>query len=175
MAHTEPEVLHRALQAEFDALYRFSRRMGLSEADTEDALQEVALVCLKKQSATDTTVENPRAYLFGVMFKVATRIRDSARRRGGHAPLDDVSLPDSQATPEEALQNHDTQRLLDGILDTLSDDERAVLILCDIEEQTMAEVATHLDVAPGTVASRLRRARENFSRARTRLERRMHP
>ena len=40
---------------------------------------------------------------------------------------------------------------------------RAVLVLHELEEMTMADIATTLDLAPGTVASRLRRARAAFS------------
>ena len=163
------ESLAQVLHVEFDALYRFSRRMGLAEADTEDVLQEVALVCAKRGS--DADIDNARAYLFGIAFKVATRIRDRVRKNAPDAELDDVAVLDPKATPEEALAERQARKLLDAILASLPDDERAVFILCDIEEQTMAEVALHLDLAPGTVASRLRRARENFAAARVRLDR----
>jgi RNA polymerase sigma-70 factor (ECF subfamily) len=41
-------------------------------------------------------------------------------------------------------------------------DLRTVFILYEVEEMTMAEIATVLQIPPGTVASRLRRAREDF-------------
>ncbi|MGC4070580.1 MAG: sigma factor-like helix-turn-helix DNA-binding protein [Polyangiaceae bacterium] len=42
---------------------------------------------------------------------------------------------------------------------------RAVFALYELEEVTMAKIAQLLDIPPGTVASRLRRAREWFTRA----------
>ena len=167
MVSRAPVLLTDVLAEEFDALYRFARRMGLAEADTEDALQEVALVCAQKSSAE---VENGRAYLFGITYKVASRLRERKRKHDPTEPLEDIVIADPHASPEEALQEREARRLLDAILDSLPDDERAVLILCDIEEQTMAEVASELGLPPGTVASRLRRARESFVAARTRLE-----
>jgi RNA polymerase sigma-70 factor (ECF subfamily) len=50
-----------------------------------------------------------------------------------------------------------------------------VFVLFELEGMTMAEIATSLDVPPGTVASRLRRARELFAAAVSRIEsRRTH-
>ncbi|CAN5652966.1 RNA polymerase sigma factor [soil metagenome] len=162
-------VLDRALRTELDALYRFARRMGLMEADAEDVLQEVALVCARKG---DVEVENARAYLFGVAFKIATRIRDRVRREAPPSLAMPNVASDPSDGPEAALQDRQARRLLDAILDSLPDDERAVFILCEIEEETMAEVAVQLSLPAGTVASRLRRARESFANARKRLERR---
>ena len=44
-----------------------------------------------------------------------------------------------------------------------------MFILFELEEMTMAEVAALLSLAPGTVASRLRRAREEFQAAVSRM------
>jgi RNA polymerase sigma-70 factor (ECF subfamily) len=48
------------------------------------------------------------------------------------------------------------------ILDELSLDLRAVFVLHELEEQTIADIATILGIPPGTAASRLRRARTLF-------------
>ncbi len=167
----QASALDQALRADFDALYRFTRRMGLTESDAEDVLQEVALVCAKKRDLVLVTVESARAYLFGVTYKVATRARERSRRAAPDVELDAVSVPDPNGGPEEALQELEARQLLDAILATLPEGERAVFVLCEIEEQTMAEVAAHLAIPPGTVASRLRRARVGFADARKRLER----
>jgi len=46
---------------------------------------------------------------------------------------------------------------------------RAVFVLSEIEELTMAEIAVLMAIPPGTVASRLRRARVQFSEHVARL------
>jgi len=173
--HTFPDQaaneLDRVFRAEIDALYRFARRMGVREADAEDVLQDVALVCARRGAAH---VQNARSFLFGVTFKVATRTRDRARRSAPPATDGDSTweAADPADGPEAALNDRRARRLLDEILCSLPDDERAVFVLCEIEEETMADVAVQLGIPPGTVASRLRRARETFTQERRRLERR---
>ena len=48
-------------------------------------------------------------------------------------------------------------------------DLRTVFVLFELEELTMAEIAELLGLAPGTVASRLRRARQDYGAAVHRL------
>src|SRR5207248_3257115 len=61
------------------------------------------------------------------------------------------------ATPAEPRP--DWLPLLDEELSRLSDRHRAVVVLSDLEGKTRREVAQHLGVPEGTVASRLARAR----------------
>ena len=49
---------------------------------------------------------------------------------------------------------------------------RAVFVLAELEEMTMAEIAAMTDTPPGTVASRLRRARAAFGEQVARLHER---
>jgi RNA polymerase sigma-70 factor (ECF subfamily) len=48
-------------------------------------------------------------------------------------------------------------------------DLRAVFVLYELEQLTSAEIAELLQIPPGTVASRLRRARESFESCVARL------
>ena len=48
------------------------------------------------------------------------------------------------------------------LLDGLTDELRTVFVLSEIEGESMAGIAALLGLPPGTVASRLRRAREKF-------------
>jgi RNA polymerase sigma-70 factor (ECF subfamily) len=74
------------------------------------------------------------------------------------------ALPDAQPTPEAALDRARQRRMLDAILARLDLELRSVFILYELEGMTMAEIASELSLPPGTVASRLRRARERFER-----------
>ena len=65
---------------------------------------------------------------------------------------------------EELLEQKQQRALLDRILQSMSDAFREVLTLYEIEELTLPEVAVALEIPEGTAASRLRRAREEFSR-----------
>ena len=52
--------------------------------------------------------------------------------------------------------------MLDRALDAMPGDLRTVFVLFEIEEMTMAEISNVIEIPAGTVASRLRRAREVF-------------
>ena len=71
--------------------------------------------------------------------------------------------------PEEKL---DARRLVLQVLARLPERHRSVLVLHEGEEQTVPEIAELLGIPAGTVASRLRRAREEMKasllRARSR-------
>ena len=58
-------------------------------------------------------------------------------------------------------------------LDALPDDLRTVFVLFEVEEMASADIAAALDLPLGTVASRLRRAREAFGTAAKRVRARM--
>ena len=62
--------------------------------------------------------------------------------------------------------------MLDGVLHAMEEDLRAVFVLFELEEMPTAEIATLLAIPPGTVASRLRRAREEFEVQVARIKKR---
>ena len=52
--------------------------------------------------------------------------------------------------------------MLDGVLEQMEVDLRTVFVLYEFEDMSMAEIADIVAIPRGTVASRLRRAREDF-------------
>jgi RNA polymerase sigma-70 factor (ECF subfamily) len=73
-------------------------------------------------------------------------------------------------TAEELLDERRAQDLLRHVLDSMPVDLRVVFVLFEIEELTLREVATLLDIPLGTVGSRLRRARASFQGIVRRLQ-----
>ena len=69
---------------------------------------------------------------------------------------------DPAASPEELADRWRARVMLDRALEAMPMDLRKVFVLFDLEELTTTEVASVLHVPRGTVASRLRRAREVF-------------
>ena len=68
-------------------------------------------------------------------------------------------LTDPGATPEESLVASELDRQLQRALGRLKPDQRQILVLRYYLELSYAEIAVVLDIAPGTVMSRLHRAR----------------
>jgi RNA polymerase sigma-70 factor (ECF subfamily) len=78
---------------------------------------------------------------------------------------DPIDAADPAPGAEELVDRARARAELEAILDRMPLDLRAVFVLFELEQMTMAEIAATLDLPPGTVASRLRRGRESFQAA----------
>ena len=67
-----------------------------------------------------------------------------------------------QPNPLETLEQDELRRQIRSVLAQLSKDHAQILILHDVEDLSYAELAEVLNCSPGTVMSRLSRAREGF-------------
>jgi len=161
-ARADYEKRWRALvNDQVDFIWRSLRRLGVLEADLADAAQQVFLVMARKLDLVRAGSE--RGFLFQTAVRVASDSRRTRTRRREVTQDVLASLPDEGRSPDEDLEAQLRRAQLDRILDKMPIELRAVFVLCDIEELTMAEIAALMDIPPGTVASRLRRARAEFS------------
>jgi len=172
IGENETELRIRALMtAHFDFVWRSLRRLGLSSADADDGAQEVFVVATRKLSSI--APQSEKRFLFATALRVAsTRRRGLKRRReephpwlGDEEPLSERSEPG----PERLAELAHARRDLNDILAGMKLDQRAVFVLYELEEMTVPEIASLLDVPPGTVSSRLRVAREEFDMSLRRL------
>ena len=74
---------------------------------------------------------------------------------------DGAPLPDPAETPEQISEASDLQRAIQGCIEGLTPDYRAVLVMSDVDELDYNAIAESLGIALGTVKSRLSRARSN--------------
>ncbi len=156
-------------QAHYDFVWRSVRRLGVPPAAVDDAAQEVFVVASRKLATIEVGKE--KAFLFGTAIRVAADTRRAHQRRR-HTPDDERAdeMPDAGPSAAELVDQKRARVLLDDLIAQLPDDIRPVFVLFELEGMTMAEIASVLDLAPGTVASRLRRAREVFSAGVARVE-----
>jgi RNA polymerase sigma-70 factor, ECF subfamily len=141
-------------------VWRSLRRLGVWESDADDATQQVFMVAHRRLA--DIVPENEQAFLLQTALRVASDFRRTRRRRHEVETGEIPSLADTAANPEEATDRLRARALLDRVLDAMSVDLRRVFVLFELEELTTPEVAEVLHIPRGTVASRLRRAREDF-------------
>ena len=169
----EPGDLAALFDANADFVWRSVRRLGVPEAWADDATQQVFVIA--QQKVMTIAAGHERAFLFRVAINVASHVRRAAARRREVLGEDEGLLVDDAPPQDVALDQMRARAVLDEVLDSLEDDLRSVFVLCELEEMTMADVAAMLGLPPGTVASRLRRARvafhEQAQRVRARLER----
>lgn len=146
--------------------WRCLRRLGLSPADADDAAQRVFVVAAARYAEIAAGAE--RAFLFRTAAHVAAKARRSAGRRQENLQADSSHERDDAPLADELVDQRRARELLDRVLGELPEDLAAVIILFEIEGLTSAEVALALDLRPGTVASRLRRARAEIESRVTR-------
>lgn len=156
--------LRAAFERHFDYVWRLLRRLGVHESSADDAAQQVFLTLSSKLS--QVTPGKERAFLTGTAFRVASNQRRGERRSHEHADEEPIARAvDPTPSPEELLDASRRRAWLDRTLDRLPLDLRAVLVLFELEDLTTPEIAVLLDLPVGTVASRLRRARQLFLEA----------
>lgn len=156
------------LLAEHHSLvWRSLRRLDLPECDADDASQQVFLVAYRRLA--DIAPGSERSFLLHTALRVAAEFRRSRKRRREEDGQTLGTMPDLAASPEELLDRQRACAMLDRVLAAMPMDLRTVFVLFEIEELTMAEIASAIEIPAGTVASRLRRARAVFRETAARI------
>jgi RNA polymerase sigma-70 factor (ECF subfamily) len=158
LATDEAEALYRE---HFAFVWRNARRLGCSDEWVDDAVHEVFLVATRRL-AEFRGASSLRTWLFAITFRVVGRMqRDRARRRDR---VNRYAL-ERPAPIADAARETEAAQYLRQLLLRLSEPQRAVLILAELEGFTSSEISETLGVPAGTVDSRLRAARSQLSRA----------
>jgi RNA polymerase sigma-70 factor (ECF subfamily) len=159
--------LHAMFEREFAFVWRMLRRLGVAEASIDDCAQQVFFVATRK---VDTIApDRERAFLLGVALNVAAEARRS-QAIGREQPRDDLDeVEHGTPTPEQLSDRKQALELLDQALEQLPFELRTVFVLFEVEGTSTDDIASLLELPRGTVASRLRRAREEFHTIARRL------
>jgi RNA polymerase sigma-70 factor, ECF subfamily len=165
------ERLRALFDGEYDFVWRSARRLGLQPADADDAAQAVFVIVSRKLECIEPGKE--RGFLFGTTTRVVSDIRRSAAHRY-EVPTDNQDhVRATGALPDEQIAQHQLRAELDRLVSELPMNLRAVFVLHELEGLPMREIAILVELPSGTVASRLRKARELFEaglqRAKARL------
>lgn len=165
------EAEFRALyDAHFEFVWGSLRRLGVREPDVLDIAQKVFLVAHLKLAEFEGR-SRVTTWLFAICQRVASDYRRSApvRREIAMDASELERATQAHGVALEQLEARQKARLAEAILDKLPETQRVVLVLFELEELSGDEIAALLDVSVGTVRSRLRLAREAFSREAKRL------
>lgn len=152
------ESLESLFVAHADFIFRACRQLGLDAAAAEDATQQVFMTAARKLAAIPATRE--RGFLFAVARNIVANTRRSLRRR--REDFAEVEIPDHASAPDQLLDRARARALADRVLDEMDLDLRVAFVLFEVEQLTFTEIAELLEIPRGTVASRVRRAREDF-------------
>jgi len=145
-------------------LHRYCRRLTGNIWDAEDLAQETLLRAFARWGVTYPEIRDPRAYLIGVATNTWI---DAVRRREveiRHLAASSVSAEDSAAVQADYSESSATVREAGArLIQLLSPQERAALVLKEVFDMSLGEIARLLATSTGAVKAALHRGRERLT------------
>jgi RNA polymerase sigma-70 factor (ECF subfamily) len=143
-------------------IYRFVLHMSGNIAIAEEITQEVFMALIGSPKSYDPAKGTVAGYLFGIGRNL---MRRSMQQTFHDVPFVEESMEDDAAgitddidLLEELSQTESLECLRKAVL-ALPEAYREVVVLCELEEMSYPEAAAVLKCSPGTIASRLHRAK----------------
>lgn len=162
----ELEAIYRT---EVSQVWSFLARLGVRAAWLEDLTHDVFTIAIRRRNEFD--VRRPaRPWLLGIAYRVVLDFRRLAIHR--HEVQGAAVDPPAGGDTEDRLHQRDAKRLVDAALDRLEVERRTVLVMHDLQEMAIPEVAEAMRIPLGTAYSRLRLGRRDFAEAVRALRRR---
>jgi RNA polymerase sigma-70 factor, ECF subfamily len=160
------QTLGRLFHAHHALIWRTLRRLGASKEAAADFTQQAYVIASERFSQIRPGCE--RAFLFSTAIGLA----NTSRRREWRCQLeaDMASHEHTLRQEEDATRHHYARQLVDGVLMKMDVALVSVFVLFEFEGMSGPEIAETLGSPLGTVASRLRRARQIFKDEVERLE-----
>lgn len=166
MADAPP--FERVFRSHYSYVHHTLRRLGVASRDLDDVAQDVFVTV--HRILPDYDGSRPmRPWLFGITYRHALRARDRAHVR--REQLDSSPEPGgtggSMVNPDQ--DRREAREIVLSALEQLDPPQRAVFVMMEIDGFSAPEVSDALAISPNTVYSRLRLAREGFTKASRRL------
>ncbi|MBE7037161.1 MAG: sigma-70 family RNA polymerase sigma factor [Ruminococcaceae bacterium] len=177
---SEQDLIKKAQEGDVEAFEQLIRdyekrilnycfRMMGNLSDAEDAAQEVFVKIFRFIDSF-----NGQSSFSTWLYRIASNVCLDLLRKAKRQPKDTVSIyqendegeeysiaiEDTEPDPYERAQLSEAQKVLKEALNQLSDEHKQVIILRDIEGLSYEEIAEAMGTAPGTVKSRINRARQ---------------
>lgn len=136
-----------------------------NEQDAEDVLQESYIKMLEKIG----TLDKPESFVSWFHHMVANKSKDSLKKRkptlfeGGEDEAFEV-IPDEDTsfTPEANLDQEELHRAVIEVIDELTEEKRACVMMMYFEEMSVNEISESLEIPVSTVKNRLFTARKDM-------------
>jgi RNA polymerase sigma-70 factor (ECF subfamily) len=186
-SHVDPMAAHESLafadvyRNNFSFVWRSVRCLGVRPPAMDDVVQEI-FIAVHRGLPAFAGRSSVRTWVSGIVLNVVRHHRRSLVRKSPHElsrepPADPEALRATDANPHQAAELAEGTRLLQQLLDELDYDKREVLVLAELEEMPVPEIADALGLKLNTAYSRLRLAREELDKAlaRHRAQERWRP
>ena len=147
-------------------MYAVAYRVTGRKEDAEEVTQDV-FVSVHRNLRSFTFRSAFTTWLYRIAMNTAINLyRKRSRERGRNVPFDDdIDTGDHPHAGEDALsalEKKDTEKLVQAMLGSLPEDQRACVVMKDLEGLKYEEIAAALKINLNTVRSRLSRAREKL-------------
>jgi RNA polymerase sigma-70 factor (ECF subfamily) len=153
----DAERFGRVYREHVRSVWRMLRRLGLDEATTDDATQDVFVTAHRRWHEFEGR-SSMRTWLLGIALRVATEHRRKARRM---EPIS-LELPSLTPSPHDAAERHQQVEHLMALMQGLPVELRELLVLVELEGYSVPEVSEATGVNLNTLYTRLRAARSRF-------------
>ncbi len=165
----DAEAFEKLMLAHEKAVFNLALRMTENREDAEDVSQEAFLKAYR--SLSDFRGESKfSVWLYRIVSNVCLDfLRRKRRRPSASLTAEDDEgeevqwdVPDERYTPERLLERKLTQEAVRKGLAALPENQRKILLLREIKGLSYEEIGEVLDLDPGTVKSRIFRARKRL-------------
>lgn len=145
-----------------DTVHAYASTILRNQTEAQDVAQE-ALVRLW-QRRDGVTVEAARPWLLRTAHNLCI---DQIRKRKVRSEADEGDeiverRPSDGPTPQALAESGELRQQIDLALESLSEEDQAVIVMREIQQLPYDEIATALAVPLGTLKARLHRAREKL-------------
>ena len=165
----EAEAFEELVRAHEKTVYNLALRLVGNPQDAEDMAQEAFLKVYR--SLPEFRGESKfSVWLYRIVSNVCLdHLRRQGRRPASSLTTEDEDgeeqqwdVPDESQSPERLLEQKLTREAVQRGLETLPEDQRQILLLREIRGMSYEEIGAALDLEPGTVKSRIFRARKRL-------------
>ncbi|MDD2694751.1 MAG: sigma-70 family RNA polymerase sigma factor [Anaerolineales bacterium] len=158
----DPEAFGSLIEAYQKPVYNLCYRMLNDANDAEDAAQETFLRAYKNLRRYDNSRPFPTWLLSIAAHYCIDQIRKRRMTIVSVEELPYPDLPDGEPGPEAALSRGEEQRRIQRLLDTLSPQDRAAVVMYYWYDFSYEEISQALSLTLSAVKSRLHRARREL-------------
>ncbi len=169
MGDIPEDVISRAKSGDIDAfeyiykaasgfVYGIALRMTKSREDSEEVTQDV-FVKIHKNLRLFESRSSLKTWIYRITVNMAINVSRRSNRLS--VSYDDAVLSEpSSSSAEDSIEREDNERRLHALLDVLNADQRACVLLREVEGLNYKEIAEATGSNLNTVRTRLKRARE---------------
>ncbi|WP_209947304.1 RNA polymerase sigma factor [Rhizobium halophytocola] len=141
----------------FPKLMHFARRIAGSSEAAEEIANDTLMVVWRTADRFEGR-SKPSSWIFGIAYRLSLKQRQSLGRRKGEVVLDENLVDDNSDTADAVMRQKD----LDGALQQLTPELRAVVELTYYNGYLYTEIAEILGCPVGTVKTRMMTARRRL-------------